>query len=321
MMQRLRALVMDNFNIKVLSLLLALLIHLVVQRDSVREASIDVPLGVANVPLDQVFVGDLPEQVQIRVRGRWRGIREMLTDRARKLICDIGKYRDGERFAFDHRWVAEQLGAEDIEVLSVRPSAIDVRLEAVAMRKVPIDKVEKTGEPAAGFTIGPSSLTHKPRYVEVTGPASVVKGIKRVRAAPIDISGADSDLRVRTRLLRVAGRHIKMSVEEVEVQVKLREQQLTKTLERRPVVVRGCPDGMRCVLQPAEAAVTVRGLTRAVRGLIDTPPDNLIFADVGPAIERKERRVHLRAHPVKGLTLTIKPSVAKFQLLGEIPAR
>jgi YbbR domain-containing protein len=319
-MQRLRALVMDNFNMKVLSLLLALLIYLVVQRDSVREASIDVPLGVANVPSDLIFVGDLPEQVQIRVRGRWRGIREMLTDRARKLICDVGKYRDGERFAFDHRWVAEQLGAEDMEVLSVRPSAIDIRLEAVATRKVPIDRVERTGEPAPGFSVVPRSLTHKPRFVEVTGPASVVRGIKSVRAAPIDISGADSDLRVRTRLQGVAGRHIKLSVEEVEVQVKLREQQLTKTLEPRPVVVRGCPEGMRCVLQPTEASVTIRGLTRAVRALVDNPPDNLVFADVGPAIERKERRVALRAHPVKGLTLTVKPTVAKFQLLGEIPA-
>ncbi len=321
MMQRLRALVMGNFNMKVLSLLLALLIHLVVRRDSVREASIDVPLAVANVPIGQVFVGDLPEQVQIRVRGRWRGIREMLTDRARKVICDIGTYADGERFAFDQKWVAEQLGVEGMEVLSVRPSAIDVRLEAVATRRVPVDEPKRTGEPASGFGVARRGVSYKPRSVEVTGPASVVRAIKIVRAAPIDISGADSDLRVRTRLLGVAGRHVKLSADEVEVQVKIEEHQLTRKLEQRPVVVRGCPEGMRCVLNPTEATISIRGLTRAVRALVDNPPDNLIFADVGPAIERKERRVKLRAHPVKGVTLTIKPAVAKFQLLGEIPAR
>ena len=316
---RLRALITDNLNIKVLSLLLALLIHLVVQRDSVREASIDVPLGIANVPTEMVFVGDLPEQVQLRVRGRWRGIRELLTDRARKLICDIGTYRDGERFVFDQHWITEQLGAEGIEVLSVRPAAIDVRLEALATRKVPV-QVSSTGDPAPGFGVGPRGLTFKPRHVEIPGPASVVRKITRVRAAPVDISGADSDLRVRTRLLGIAGRHVKLSTDEVEVQVKLEEHQLVRTLPPRPIVVRGCPEGMRCILKPAQAAVQVSGLTRAVRSLIDKPPDNLIFADVGPAIERKERRVKLRAHPVKGLTLTTDPAVAKFQLLGEIPA-
>ena len=316
---RLRALITDNLNIKVLSLLLALLIHLVVQRDSVREASIDVPLGIANVPTEMVFVGDLPEQVQLRVRGRWRGIRELLTDRARKLICDIGTYRDGERFVFDQHWITEQLGAEGIEVLSVRPAAIDVRLEALATRKVPV-QVSSTGEPAPGFGVGPRGLTFKPQHVEISGPASVVRKITRVRAAPVDISGADSDLRVRTRLLGIAGRHVQLSTDEVEVQVKLEEHQLVRTLPPRAVVVRGCPEGMRCILKPAQAAVQISGLTRAVRSLIDSPPDNLIFADVGPAIERKERRVKLRAHPVKGLTLTTDPAVAKFQLLGEIPA-
>ena len=318
-MKRLRALITENLNIKVLSVLLALLIHLVVQNDSVREASIDVPLGIANVPTDMVFVGDLPEQVQLRVRGRWRGIRELLTDRARRLICDVGTYRDGERFAFDQRWIAEQLGTDSVEVLSVRPAGIDVRLEPLATRKVRIE-VSSTGEPAPGFGVGAGGLTFKPSTVEISGPASVVRRVKMVRAAPVDLSGADSDLRVRTRLLGIAGRHVKLSTEEIEVHVKLEEHQLSKTLPPRPIVVRGCPEGMRCIIDPAVAAVQVRGLTRAVRALVDSPPDNLIFADVGPAIERKERRVHLRAHPVKGLTLTTEPAVAKFQLLGEIPA-
>lgn len=318
-MKRLRAIITKNLNIKVLSVLLALLIHLVVQRDSVREASIDVPLAIANVPPDLVFVGDLPEQVQLRVRGRWRGIRELLTDRSRKLICDVGTYRDGERFAFDERWIAEQLGTENVEVLSVRPSAIDVRLEPLATRKVPI-KVSKVGDPAPGFGVGPGGLTYKPKTVEISGPASVIRRIRQVRAAPVDLSGADSDLRVRTRLLGIAGEHVKLSTEDVEVHVKLEEHQLIKTLPPRPIVVRGCPEGMRCLLQPTEATVQVHGLTRAVLALVASPPDNLIFADVGPAIERKERRVVLRAHPVKGLTLTTEPPVAKFQLLGEIPA-
>lgn len=318
-MIRVRALLTENFNLKVLSVLLALLIHLVVQRDSVREFAVDVPIGVANVPADKVFVGDLPEQVEIRVRGRWRGIRELLTDRARKLICDLGTYRDGERFAFDHRWVTEQLGARDLEVLAVSPSAIDVRLENLARRKVKVE-VSTTGNPASGFRVGPRGLSFKPEMVEISGPASVIRRITRLRAAPVDLTGADSDLRVRTRLMGIAGRQVKMSTEEIDVQVKLKEQELVRTLPARAVVVRGCPEGLRCPLEPADASVQVRGLARAVRSFLETPPDNLVFADMAPAIEAKERTVQLRTPPVKGLTLTVVPAVAKFRLLGEIPA-
>ena len=319
-MSRIRAFFADNLSLKVLSLLLALLIHLVVQRDSVREFSIQMPLGVSNVPEGQVFVGDLPEQVQIRVRGRWGGIRDLLTDRARKLICDIGTYRDGERFPFDHRWVGEQMATNGVTVLSVRPSAIDVRLEPLATRTVKI-QVSTTGKPAEGYRIAANGLSFKPRTVDVSGPANIVRRIRRVRAAPVDLQGADTNLRVRTRLLGVAGKHVRMSVDEVELKVKLDEHMVKRKLAPKPIVVRGCPQGMRCLLEPAEVVLTAHGLVRAVTALMKAPPDNLVYADLAPAINRKQRRVRLLTHVVEGVTLTMRPPVVRFRVLGEIPAR
>ncbi len=318
-MSWLRGLLFDNISLKVLSLLLAVLIHLVVRRDSVRELTINVGVAVTAVPTGRVFVGDLPQEVEVRVRGRWGGIRTLLTDRNRRLGIDLAAYRDGERYAFDLRDVQLQLGAGEVEVMSVRPAAIDIRLERVAKRQVLV-QVSTTGDPMPGFGIGPKSVTVVPARVEISGPANALRGVRHVRVAPIDLTGADRDLRVRARLLGVGGPHVKMSVSEVDVQVQFEEHDIVRKLKQLPIVVRGCPEGMRCQLEPPETTVTVRGKARAVLSLARRPPDNLVHADVAPAIARKQRRVRLQVPTLKGLTLSTSPSVAKFKLLGEIPA-
>lgn len=317
---QLRSLALENLNLKVLSVLLAVLIYLVVRRDTVREFTVPIQFGTANVPTGWVFVGDRPDEIRVDVRGRWSGIRELFANQGRrKFVADLRNYRDGTRFKLAKQDVKKQLGVPGVEVLEIRPSAIDVRLERLARRKVKV-QVSTTGEPAEGFSVGPRGITVSPEIVEVEGPASLVKQVRRVRAAPIDLSGADSDLKVRSKLLGLAGKGLRLNVPEVEVAIKLDEGRLVRTLKGRPIVVRGCPDGIRCVLEPSEVNVTVKGLVRAVNAFVDQLPDNLVFADVGPAIARKERRIRLQTPAVEGLSLRVRPGVAKFRLLGEIPA-
>ena len=117
---RLRSVATENLNLKVLSVLLAILIHIVVQRDNVREFAFPVPLALQNVRPGWVFVGERPDRVQVRVRGRWSGIRELAAGKTQRLIADLKDYRDGERFVLDHRTVQTQLSASGIEVLSVQ---------------------------------------------------------------------------------------------------------------------------------------------------------------------------------------------------------
>lgn len=307
-----------NTGLKLVSLLLAVLIHIVVQRDSVREAEVEVPLALVNTPPGQVFVGSLPESVKVRVRGRWGGIRELLSDRTSKIALDLSEYRDGERFVFEQRVVAQQLPSRHVEVLGVEPAALAVDLEPLAEKVVPID-VTVSGEPAPGFRVGPRSLRVDPPQVTITGPATEVRKIRTVRAAPIELAGTEHDLRVSVRLLPPADRHVRLSQDEVTVQVSLEELEVARTVPAQAVVVRGCPPDSRCVLDPPEVNLRVEGLVRAVTAFVSRPPDNLVYADVAAALQRNERSVRLNVHSIKGLTITPTPAVAKFSVLGEIP--
>ncbi|HAN30481.1 MAG TPA: hypothetical protein DCQ06_02685 [Myxococcales bacterium] len=319
-MNALRSFVFDNFSLKLLSLLLAVLIHVVVRGDAVRELSINVAIEVSQLPEGRVFVGVLPQELELQVRGRWGGIRKLLNERHPRVSIDLSEYRDGERFSFDMSNLQNQLRNKEIEILGARPSGIDVRLEPVARRQVPV-QVSTTGTPAPGFSVGPNSVQVSPRRVEITGPANSIRRIRQVRVAPIDLTGADRDLRVRARLLGVGGPNVQMKVDEVDVQVRLEEQELRRSVAKVPIEVSGCPAGLKCLVTPATASVTLRGPARLLLATIASPSRAWIRADVGPAISRKQRRVRLKTVAIKGLQISVSPAVAKFTLLGEIPAK
>lgn len=309
----------QNLGFKLLSILLAVLIHVVVLRDSVRETTVEVPLAVVGVPKGQVFTGDVPDVAKIRVRGRWGGIRELLADRSARIVIDTSAYRNGERFVFEHRAVEQQLPSRHVEVLGLDPASVEVRLEPLEQRVLPVD-VSLTGEPAPGFRVTPRDVKVEPTRVTVSGPLSEIRGLHTLRTAPYDLSGADADVHAAVRISPPPGHHVKLPIEEVTLDVRLQELPVVRSLAGQSVVVRGCPPQSRCLLEPAEVAVKVEGLVRAATAFLAHPPDNLVFADVSHAVANGERTVTLSVNLVKGLSLTPEPAVAKFSLLSEVPA-
>ncbi len=311
---RLRTLVTGNLGLKLVSIALAGLLHVVVERDSVKDSELAVPLSVTNVAKNKVFVGEAPDAVKVRVRGRRGAIQQLLRDHALRLSMDLAAYRDGERFVFDPRTVEVQLGAGQIEVLAVEPPSLLVRLDQAAEVTVPVE-VPISGEPAPGFHQSQKGVVVEPMRVKVFGPASQVRLVRSVRTNPLDLHGADHDIRVLLRLVPPGDRRVQLSVEEVVVEVALEEREMVKTLENQPVVIRGCPADQRCAVTPAEVTIRAEGLARAVTALAEKPPVNLVFADLSGATP--ENPVKLSVHPLPGVTLTLQPPVAKWSMLRE----
>lgn len=316
--QALRDLVLANRGLKLLALALAVLIQMAVQKDSVREAEVAIPLQLTGLGRDQVFTGALPEKAMVRVRGRWTAIRALLADQDAKLLVDLSSYKSGERHVFEQRSVEQQLPVDSLEVVSVQPAALDVRVEPLEERDVPIEPVVQ-GEPASGFRALPKLAEASPATVRISGPASAVRRVTRIRTAPVDVAGAEGDVRQTVRLLPPAERATRLALEEVQVSVPLQELELTKTLAGVPITVRGCPADTRCVLEPAEAGLRIEGPAKAVLAFVAEPPPAAVVADVQAAIQRGDRTVRLSTMTVRGLVLTPQPTVARLGILGESP--
>ena len=145
-------------------------------------------------------------------------------------------------------------------------------------------------------------------------------GVAQAAFAGIEPVGAP-ELFARTVVLRKGGWRVYASDRSWldRVAASLEEQPVGRVMAQQPVSIRGCPSGARCSVDPAEVTLRLEGNARAVASFVAHPPDNLVFADLGPALQHGEHEVPLRTHPVKGVQLTIEPGIAKFSVTHDGP--
>lgn len=313
--RNLRDLVTVNAQLKLLALGAAVVLQLVVYRDSVRDVEVSLPLQLHGVPAGQVYVGTLPERLRLRVRGRRVALSELEALRARPLTVDLSSYRDGERYVFEPRQLEQLPMLRGVEVVAAEPASLDVRLEAQESRMVPVEAL-LSGEPATGLRASARAVVLQPASVKVTGPAKRLRSLTHVRTQPIEIGGREKDLQVTVRLAG-SDERLHFEPEEVSATVRLEEADLVRMLVSQAVVVRNCPADARCSVDPSEVNVRVEGLGPAVRAFMAAPPENLLVADLAQPIRSGDDTVKLQVHVVRGLVLTPAVAVAKFTVMRQ----
>jgi len=117
-LNRLKALLLDNVLIKIVSLVFAVLLWFYVNSKGSAEIEIAVPLELRNVPARLVVVGDMIDDVTVRVRGRER-ILEEIALKPPRAVLDLTDAREGTN------------------VLVLNPSAIAVPANAQIVRISP----------------------------------------------------------------------------------------------------------------------------------------------------------------------------------------
>ncbi len=305
-----------NPQLKVVSLVLAVGIQLAVQRSSVQDVTLTLPVQMVGVPAGQAYVGSLPDRVRLRVRGRRVALAELEANVSKKLSIDLTSYRDGERYVFEPRALSQLPPLMAVEVVAVEPASLDVRLEALETRTLPVEIV-LSGQAAPGFRVSSRNAQLQPDSVRVSGPASRLRHWTAVRTLPIDISGADKDMQVHAHLAG-GDERVRFEPDEVAVKIRVEEAELARVLANQPVVIRNCPPNSRCSIDPSEVNVKVEGLAAAVRAFVDAPPENLLVADLTHPLRSGDSSVKIEVHTVRGLMLTPAAAFAKFSVLRQI---
>lgn len=176
--------VVQNFFLKVLSLLLASLLWLAISRDEQSAiVAIRAPIVFQHVPeqLD-ISTESIPE-AQIRVRGPERMLRQLKTNEVQAEI-DLAAVGAGERtFDLTAHQVRHPRG---IEVLQVVPSQLHLAFDTRATRQVEI-RPRVTGNFASGEQI--VKVDTDPAQITITGPRRHVERIDAATTDPIDASG------------------------------------------------------------------------------------------------------------------------------------
>lgn len=174
----------QNFGVKLTSLLLAIGLWLVVSRDPIGEVELQVPIEFRNVPQNLEIDSASFTQAKVRVRGPGRLIHRLRATDVRAEI-DLATVRPGSRtFDLTSRNVRVP---QDLEVVQIIPSQFQLSFDDRKIRSVEVHP-RVTGTFAEGRRV--AQVVAEPSSIMISGPRRRVDAVEAAITDPIDASGA-----------------------------------------------------------------------------------------------------------------------------------
>jgi YbbR domain-containing protein len=182
-MNFLRKYVFYNFALKVLSLAVAVLLWMAVTRDPVAEVALNVPIEFHNAPEHLEISSETIPQVQVRVRGPVRAVRDISASEVHAVI-DMANVQPGEH-TYDLSPARIHV-PDGVQVVQAVPSQIRISFDRRESRQVEV-KPRVIGTFASGYRI--QQVTALPQSLTIVGPATHVRGVETAITDPVDASG------------------------------------------------------------------------------------------------------------------------------------
>ncbi len=178
-----RKYVFRNFGLKVVALIAAVLLWFAVTREPVAEVAISVPVEFHNSPEHLEISTEVIPQVQVRVRGPVREVRDLSASEVHAII-DLEQAKPGERtYDLNPRRIRVPDG---IEVVQAVPSQMRLSFDARATRQVEV-KPRVIGTFASGYRI--EKVQANPNTITIIGPARHVQDVEAAVTDPVDATG------------------------------------------------------------------------------------------------------------------------------------
>jgi hypothetical protein len=249
MWERFKTMLTENLNLKLLSFAFALVLYSLVHGGQDARGSISVDLEV-NLPPesgDKVFIGTIPRDVRIFVRGSTQTI-DNLRGGAVHMILDLTD--SPEHVIFNPKMVRLPDGVR-VEVEQFEPPSIDLRWEPRVTRDVPV-QVSVLGSPADGYVVK-GTLVIEPKTVKVRGPQSDVMVLQHVAAEAFDVRTITAEgLYPRPLAIGRPNPRLKIDPLSVIVTAEIAREVAERVFQKLPVAVVGPAKGKTL---PAEVDV------------------------------------------------------------------
>lgn len=182
-MDFLRKYVLHNLGLKLFSLAVAVLLWVAVTRDPVAEVALNVPVEFHNAPEHLEISSETIPQVQVRVRGPVRIIRELTPAEVHAMV-DLSNAKAGER-TYDLS-PSHIRTPNYVQVMQAVPSQIRISFDTRETKQVEV-KPRVIGTFATGYQI--AEVVTTPNKVTIVGPAKHVNEVETAITDPVDATG------------------------------------------------------------------------------------------------------------------------------------
>ena len=179
-------LITENWTLKLISLIFALMLWFFIMGERRLEVNYRVPLELQNLPREMMIANEIPSMVDVRISGP-RTLLMKVSPNDISITVDLSGLRPG---LTSFRRLEERLNLPSgLRVTRLSPSFVDVRLERVQQKTVPVT-ISLSGEPLGGFQVG--SVRAVPDQVVIEGSEMELKNISNVTTDDIDLDGVNS---------------------------------------------------------------------------------------------------------------------------------
>ena len=179
----------ENWQLKVLAVVFAVVLWLFVVGEREAEIGLIVPIEIKNIPPGTVVAADVEREVQVRVSGPQTRLASLSPDQVKVSVDVSGASPDRPmRVRLTPSTVTLPGG---IDLVRVSPPEIEVRLDPITRRRVPVE-ASIVGAPEAGLEV--KGWRVEPPAVDIVGGAETVARIESVRTVDINVAGAAADL-------------------------------------------------------------------------------------------------------------------------------
>ena len=284
MWDRIKTMLTENLNLKLLSFAFALVLYSLVHggQDSRGSVSVDLEVNLPPENGDKVLIGTIPHDVRIFVRGSAQTI-DNLRGGVVHMIVDLQD--SPEHVVFTQKMVRLPDGVR-VEVEQFEPPSIDLKWEQRITRDVPV-QVSVVGAPADGYVVkGP--LVSEPKMVQVRGPQSDVMVLQHVRTEAFDVRALAAEGQYpRPLAIEKPGPRLRVTPTSVIVTAEIAREVTEATFKKLPVAVVGpahaktlpaevdvrfvCPPEIVRSLRPEQVVPKVEVTSKETSGSLSLP--------------------------------------------------
>jgi YbbR domain-containing protein len=247
--------IFENFWFKIVALVMALLLWFHVATEKVYEYTKNFPVKISNLPKGLILSEEIPQEVQVNIRGKGKELLKLLLTEKKNLQIDIKDFKAGESdytFKPQEIPIPEGLDLKVDEIVS--PKSIKINLDHSTEKKVPIHS-QITILPEEGYLqVGEVSLA--PLEVVISGPIKLVRGIESIETEKKVLDGVTQPISDRIGLTLPKGYNLKLSFNQVKFSADV-QKGIEKEIPSVPVETVNLPKGRKAIIQPDSIKVVI----------------------------------------------------------------
>jgi hypothetical protein len=259
---RLRSIVTENLNLKLLSLAFALVLYSFVHgsQDAQRPMLLSVVALLPPETSNRVLSAQtqIPATIRVMVRGPRSALDEVHADDIGPVQLDLLGGNE-TRVTIEPSMIAVPPG---LKVEQIDPPIINIAWEDLIVRDVPVE-VGVVGSPAAGFVVK-GAPEADPATVRARGPKSEVVVVQRARADAFNVTGLAEGKYTQQLVVNPLPGRVAFDTHSVSASVEIGREVAERPFSKIPVAVIGHANAKA---QPAEVDVRLSCPPEVVRAL------------------------------------------------------